>query len=165
MREAVRIEQRMLSSEVLPRLQNFLKIRLDTLNERFGPEVANAYWNLFVSKRGDTTNFKYLTERNPAEERPLFQVQEGVALCPLVNALYSAILTAGEVQLLTGEVKETFLKRRDKTLEVEGEEVLRGLFGESAEYRSIMLGSLRHRLYRMSTISSCGGVTTCLLSK
>lgn len=133
-REAVRIEQRMFSNEVLPRLQNFLKIRLDALSERFGPAIANAYWNLFVSKRGDTTDFKYLTERNPAEERPLFQVQEGVAFCPLVNALYSAILTAGEARLLASEAKGSFLKRRDRTLEREVEEVLRGLFGESAEY-------------------------------
>lgn len=134
MREAARVEQRMFSNEVLPRLQNFLKIRLDALSERFGPAVANAYWNLFVSKRGDTADFKYLTERNPAEERPLFQVQEGVAFCPLVNALYSAILTAGEDRLLASEAKELFLKRRDRTLEREVEEVLGVLFGESAEY-------------------------------
>ena len=133
-REAARNEQRMFSNEVLPRLQNFLKVRLDALSERFGLAVANAYWNLFVSKRSDTATFKYLTERNPAEERPLFQVQEGVALCPLVNALYSAILTAGEDRLSASEAKQSFLKRRDKTLEREVEEILRGLFGESAEY-------------------------------
>ena len=133
-REMVKIEQRVFDNEVLPRLQNFLKVRLDALSERFGPATANAYWNLFVSKRGDTPDFKYLTQRNPAEERPLLQVHEGVALCPLVNALYSAILTTGEGQLLASEAKESFLKRRDRTLEREVEEVLRGLFGESAEY-------------------------------
>lgn len=53
-REMVQIEQRMFGNEVLPRLQNFLKVRLDALSERFGPAAANAYWNLFVSKRGDT---------------------------------------------------------------------------------------------------------------
>ena len=133
-REAARIERGMFGDEVLPRLQNFLKIRLDALSERFGPATAHAYWNLFVSKRGDTAGFKYLTERNPAEERPLFRVGQGVALCPLVNALYNAILTAGEGRLLASEAKESFLKRRDRTLEREVEEVLRGLFGESAEY-------------------------------
>ncbi len=134
MREAAVIEQRMFSNEVLPRLQSFLKIRLDALRERFDPTVANAYWNLFVSERGDTADFRYLTERNPAEERPLFQVQEGVAFCPLVNALYSAILTVGEDRLLTGGARESFLRHRDKALEREVEEALRGLFGESAEY-------------------------------
>lgn len=134
MREAAKTEQRMLSKEVLPKLQDFLKVHLDALNERFGHATANAYWNLFVSKRGDTADFRYLTERNPAEERPLFEVQKGVAFCPLINALYNAILTVGEDRLLAGEARESYLRHRDKALEREAEEILRGLFGESAGY-------------------------------
>jgi hypothetical protein len=50
--------------------------------------------------------------------------------------LYSAIQTAGEERLLASKAKDSFLRRRDRTLEREVEEVLRRLFGESAEYHA-----------------------------
>lgn len=75
-----------------------------------------------------------MTERNPAEEKPLFWVEEGVALCPLSNALYWAILRVGESLLGIGSLKESFLKKRDEVLELEVEETLRGLFGNTAEF-------------------------------
>jgi len=134
MREVARSEHRSLSNELPSRPEDFLKVHLDALIGHFGPTTANAYWNSFVSKRGEAADFKYLTERNPAEERPLFQVQDGVAFCPLVNALYSAILTVAEDRLLASEARESFLRQRDKTLEREVEEVLSSLFGELGHF-------------------------------
>lgn len=133
-REAARAEQRSLSNELPSRLEDFLKVHLDALSEHFGPATANAFWNSFVSKRGEAASFNYLTERNLAEKRPLFQLQDSVAFCPLVNALYSAILTVAEDRLLTSEARESFLRHRDKALEREVEEVLRRLFSESGHF-------------------------------
>lgn len=133
-REVERFEHRSLSDELPSRLENFLKVHLGALSEHFGPTTANAYWNSFVSKRGEAARFNYLTERNPAEERPLFQLQDGVAFCPLINALYSAILTVAEDRLLASEVRESFLRHRDKALEREVEEVLTRLLGESGHF-------------------------------
>jgi hypothetical protein len=117
-------------------LRSFFKVSRDSLLERFGPRIADSYWALFVSRRGETTNFTYLTERNLAEEKPLFQVEEGFALCPLSNALYSAILRVSEARLNNGSSKDTFLKKRDKALESEVEQALHRIFGSTAKFYS-----------------------------
>jgi hypothetical protein len=41
-------------------IQNFLKIRLDAIESEFGLEKANAFWRLFVSKRGEGGKLTYL---------------------------------------------------------------------------------------------------------
>lgn len=117
-------------------LQSLMKVSLSDLRREFGSPLADAYWSLFVSKRGEVETFMYLTERNLAEERPLFQVSEGVAIFPLVNALYEAILIVGENTLIQGAKRDAFLIRRDKTLEKEVERNLRRLFRDEASYFS-----------------------------
>jgi len=115
-------------------LQRFLRVPLESLRKEFESALADSYWNLFVSTRGELEDFTYLTERNIAEEKPLFRIRDEVALCPSVNALYNAILIVGEDRLLACPARNSFLKRRDKALEEEAERHLRKLFGESADY-------------------------------
>jgi hypothetical protein len=69
-------------------IQNLFKIRRETIETEFGAGTANSFWELFVSRRGEVSEFTYITERNVAEERPLFEVEPGVAHCPPINALY-----------------------------------------------------------------------------
>lgn len=115
-------------------VQDFFKIRLDAMREEFGAGNADPYWNLFVSRRGGSGEFNYLTERNPAEEGPLFEVADGVAFCPLTNAVYNAVLRVGERRLLESPRKEAFLKKRDEVFEGEVEDKLRRFFGDSATF-------------------------------
>lgn len=115
-------------------LQNIFKIRIEDVKEEFGADKATAFWQAFVAERGEVSDFKYLTERNVAEEKPLFAVSEGVAFCPLTNALYAAVLEVGEQQLLNSPQKAAFLKKRDKALELEIEVKLRSFFGNSATF-------------------------------
>lgn len=117
-------------------IQTLFKISHNDLRTQFGQTVADAFWNTFVSKRGEVQGFTYLTERNIAEEKPLFQLNEEVAICPFINTLYNAILGVGEHTLSSGERQETFFKKRDKTLEQETEQLMRLLFGGSATYLS-----------------------------
>jgi hypothetical protein len=117
-------------------LQSFMKVSLADLRREFGHRLADAYWSVFVAKRGEVSSFTYLTERNPAEEKPLFQLGEDVAMFPLVNALYEAALIVGEKTLLQSVKREAFLSRRDKTLEAEIERNLQRLFRDQAIYLS-----------------------------
>lgn len=115
-------------------IQNLFKIRLESIETEFGIEKADSFWELFVSRRGEVSEFTYITERNIAEEKPLFEVETGVAHCPQINALYFAVLHSSEQRLLDSSVKDAFLRRRDKTLEGEVEEILRQYFPSEAQF-------------------------------
>jgi hypothetical protein len=115
-------------------IQNLFKIRRETIETEFGAGTANTFWELFVSRRGEVSEFTYITERNVAEERPLFEVEPGVAHCPQINALYFAVLNTGEQRLLNSPIKDAFLRRRDKTLEREVETILRQYFPPEAQF-------------------------------
>lgn len=115
-------------------IRDLFIIRLEDIEKQFGSDKAASFWRMFVSKRGEVNNFQYLTERNPAEEKPLFERSEGVALCPLTNALYSAVLRIGEQRLLNSPLKDAFLRKRDKALELEVEAKLRAFFDDSARF-------------------------------
>jgi len=113
-------------------IQHFLKVRLEDIEREFGLDRAKAFWRLFVSKRGEGNKLTYLTERNIAEERPLFELEPGVASCPLVNALYFAVFNTGEQRLRDSSQREAFLRARDKALEREVRETLEKFFSDDA---------------------------------
>lgn len=117
-------------------LNSFLKVSHDSLVAQFGKEIADSYWTTFVSERGEVASFTYLTERNIAEEKPLFQIEEGVAFCPVSNALYWAILKVTESHLNSSPSRDNFLKKRDRTLELEVEQTLQRIFGSAAVFYS-----------------------------
>jgi hypothetical protein len=115
-------------------IQNFLKVGLDDIECEFGMDRAKAFWRLFISKRGEGAKLTYLTERNTAEERPLFELEPGVASCPLINALYFAVFNAGEQQLRESYEKEAFLRARDRALENEVKQTLQAFFPGDAQF-------------------------------
>jgi hypothetical protein len=117
-------------------IQNFLKVRLEAIETEFGTDKANSFWRLFVSKRGEVEKLSYLTERNVAEEKPLFELEPGVASCPLVNALYFAIFNTGEQRLRDSPEREAFLRTRDKALEREVNQTLKKFFPDDAVFLS-----------------------------
>jgi SEC-C motif len=116
-------------------IRDFLKVRLSAIENEFGVEKANAFWQLFVCRRGQH-ELTYLTDRNPAEERPLFELEPGVASCPLVNALYFAVFNTGEQRLRDSAHREAFLRTRDKALERQVKESLRQFFPPEAVFLS-----------------------------
>lgn len=122
------------SKDLFQLLDSFLKVTRSSIRRQFGHRIADAFWKLYVSQRGTISDFTYLTERNPAEERPLFQVEEGVALCPSLSALYWSIVKASEAQLANGSHRHSFLRKRDKILESQVEHSLRRIFADTADY-------------------------------
>lgn len=115
-------------------LQGLHKVRRSDLQQVFGLELTTAFWERFVSRRGEVSIFLYMTDRNIAEEKPLFQINDNETICPVTNALYYALLLIGENCILASEDNQSYLKKRDKALEEETEIHLRRIFGESAEY-------------------------------
>ncbi len=110
------------------------RTHLGHLQETFGKELSETYWRNFVACRGEFPDFTYLTEQNIAEEKPLFEVATGEAICPLSNNLFSTILTKFERQLSKGDDRETYFRRRDKALEKDVEEKIKPIFQDSAAY-------------------------------
>jgi hypothetical protein len=125
-----------LMENVMSGLQGMFKVQLSALEEEFGTATAHSYWKQFISRRGEVSEFTYLTERNIAEEKPLFEVSAGVAMCPSANVLYFAVLKVGEQILINSHHKESYLRRRDEILEREVEDKLHLLFGDSADFFS-----------------------------
>jgi len=117
-------------------LDKHLKITLDFLEREFGSNIAQAYWNTFVSRRGSISQFTYLTEHNPAEDKPLFETATHICLCPFANALFAAVMQVTERQLLASSSRESFLRMRDRLLEDEVDEQFRRIFRTAADFYS-----------------------------
>jgi SEC-C motif len=102
-----------------------LLVDRDTLRRRFGDANIEAFWKLFVVRRGTVSDFRYFTEANPLDFQPLLYVDEDTALSPLANSLFLGLLNTF-TSVLTGseETKERFLKVRDRWLESETVRVL-----------------------------------------
>jgi hypothetical protein len=132
-KEAIRAGHLKFYSEIQAKTDAFLKLEKSELTVRFGSRIAEAYWRLFVSRRGDVESFTYLTELNVAERKPVFLLQEGVAYCPSVNALYIANLLVLEDLISSSHSRDRFLKLRDEALEAEVSQAMRRLFGDSAK--------------------------------
>jgi hypothetical protein len=120
-----------LVKNVFNKIDSNCKVKFEEIKEVFGEEKAFAFWRNFVSSRGEFTNFQYLTERNLAEEKTLFEVQEGVAFCMSVNVLYWAVLRVGEHALLENH-KHPYEKKRGKVFDGQVEEAFRNYFPETA---------------------------------
>lgn len=125
-----------LAQKLFESLDNIFKIKFMDLSSKFGEKLSGAYWELFVARRGEMEEFFYLTENNTAEEKPLYETDKNVALCPMSNALFSSILVKFENFLTKKETKESFLKKRDNLLEEETESLVRKIFGSTANYYS-----------------------------
>ena len=91
-------------------------VSLSRLEAAF-PGKAGIFWDQFSVKRGEAPEIRYPTERSIYEIRPLIRVSDTKAFCPIINALFNAVLLVGEQTLLQNSVRDRFLRSRDKTLE------------------------------------------------
>lgn len=83
------------------------------------PGLAEVFWGLFSIQRGEAPEIRYPTEQSVFEARPLIRINDSEAFCPLANALFTAVLRAGEQTLLESPSRDNFLRARDKALEDE----------------------------------------------
>ncbi len=83
------------------------------------PGIARVFWTQFSVQRGEAPEIRYPTEQSIYEARPLIRISGAEAFCPLVNALFTALLLVGERTLLQSPVRDKFLRSRDKALEDE----------------------------------------------
>jgi hypothetical protein len=104
--------------------QRFSRVSLADLEAPYGSVVAHSFWRLFSVGRGEVKEFKYLTERNIAEERSLYRLSHGEALCPSAHTLFVAAITQFEAYLSSGPLRDRYFRHRDKILEGETERQL-----------------------------------------
>lgn len=83
------------------------------------PGIAGVFWRQFSVQRGEVPEIRYPTEQSIYEERPLIRISSTEAFCPLVNALFTALLLVGERTLLQSPARQKFLRKRDKAMEGE----------------------------------------------
>lgn len=115
-------------------LQSLFKVNLNDLQSVFGNEQANIFWRLFSAKRGSFQDYFYMTERNIAEEKPLFQIKDDEAFFINSNILYNALLITCERSLIGSNQKESYYKRRDKVLIEESIPIFKKIFPEVTKY-------------------------------
>ena len=96
------------------------------------PKTAEAFWRAFVIARGKGSPLSFPTERTEYDLHPLILRDAESAYCPSVNALFVAILRAGESLLAGSSIAAQYYRRRDKLLEAEGHDLFRRYFGEKA---------------------------------
>lgn len=108
-------------SEVAKR---FSRVSLADIEARYGSGAAHSFWSLFSVGRGEVKEFKYLTERNIAEERSLYRLSYDEAICPSAHTLFVAAITQFEGYLSAGPLRDRYFRHRDKILESQTERQL-----------------------------------------
>lgn len=126
---ALTSEYKTLMDEVFSSLRRQLKIRFEDLRSKFGDEMSSKFLGLFSTRRGEVSDFTYLTERNPAEYKPIIDLGDGSGMVTSYHTLLAAILKVGEEALLRCGRRESYLKKRDQILEDEVTEAAGRLFG------------------------------------
>ena len=125
------------SADLIQSLSSFMKVDPRLMQAELGTDSADAYWKRFVSVRGTTTTFTYLTELNPAEDRPLICLPDGRAMCPSPNVLYTAVLEGLERDILASPNRVRFLSHRDGALEEEATTQFNRLFPPESIFRNL----------------------------
>lgn len=100
-------------------LQDLFHLQYKEILDTFGVQLSSSYWALLTSKRGALKNTFYPTEKNIAEDKPIFEIEQGIGLVPSVHGIYLAILNSIESKLLESTFKQNYLSRRDNNLEEE----------------------------------------------
>lgn len=118
---------------VIEGIDSFMTVKRSSLVEEFGATLSDIYWPSFVLSRGEHSEFRYLTEKNPAEERPLFALEDERAMCPSVNMLFYALLGWGESTLEGSGFRDSYLRRRDEQFEKEVSDELRSFIPKGLE--------------------------------
>jgi hypothetical protein len=113
---------------ILENLNSMFKVSKGDLSKRFGEKTATAYWTLFTAIRGEVADFVYFTQNNVAEEKPLFLLDEQLAMCPSIHNVFVAVLAQCERCLQLGSKRESYLRKRDKLLEAEAKTNFSKLF-------------------------------------
>lgn len=108
------------------------KISRDELVQEFGVE-GDMFWRLFTVARGDGENIRFPNEPVIVEKRPLVRLSEDVAMAFNPNMLFTAILKRGEQFLAGGDLKDKFLRYRDKAAESQTAEAFQKIFGGNAQ--------------------------------
>lgn len=106
------------AERLLSELQSLGLVSLSELEDAF-PTIARIFWSQFSIGRGEAPEIRYPTEQSNFELRPLIRISDNEAFCPVVNMLFSAVLSVGERSLLEGGVRDRYLRSRDKALEDE----------------------------------------------
>ncbi len=112
-------------------IQSLGLIKFKELEAEF-PAMAAAYWERFTIRRGDGPAIQFPTDKRAIDTRPLILIDDETALFPGTNALFLATMRTGEEALVGSELRQQFLRARDKTLEREVARNARLLFGENA---------------------------------
>jgi len=132
--EAKSPENVALATKYFRLLNDAFVVRRDQIAAAFDSEVANAFWKLFSSRRQEVADPKlYFTDFYRSEKAPLFEIEDGVACCPSINAVYAAVLDRLTCSMLSnGERVEAFLRHRGRYLEEQTADALARVIGPGA---------------------------------
>ena len=116
---------------LLSRIDDLGVVRRSDVVATFGA-TGEAFWRIFTIPRGGV-ELTYLTETNPVDTHPLILLDSEAAVCPSLNALYEAVLTAGEGVLEASEARDAYHRARDSTLERQARDALTEILGPGAK--------------------------------
>ena len=113
------------------------KITRSELVSKYGPK-GGAFWNLFTVGRGEGSQLRYPTDKSIVERKPFIRLSDEVAFGCNLTEMLLPIMVASEDCLLGGSGKETYRKRRSKTLEEQAASAFGRILGKSVEiYRNV----------------------------
>lgn len=108
-------------------------IPIKMLEERFGKSVIEGFISQFTITR-TKSDFKYYTEANPFQVKPLWKKSDEYIFCPLYRSLLSAIFSFCYKSLEQSELVDSFYRNRDHQAEKKTLDIFQQLFGLNAEY-------------------------------
>ena len=93
---------------------------------------GDAFWSIFTLGRGEGSPLEFPTDQSIIERKPFIRISENVAFGCTLQDTHFSLLVVGEACLLNGPSKESYIRRRSKTLQEQTALQLTQILGRSA---------------------------------
>lgn len=119
--------------KMMNKVINLNKIYIKDLDDEFGSEKIKSFIDIFSIERKER-EYRYYTDKNPYEEKPLFRKSNEYIFCAVYKQLLNAIFDFLYKELEKSKKSQKFYINRDKEAEKEAEEIIKNIFGEEGKY-------------------------------
>lgn len=117
----------------LHELNGVYHIPIKSINELFSKKEIDNFLECYSMNRSQRA-FRYYTESNPVEEKPIWRASKDTIFCPFLEQILNGIFNFHCRLLENSEHRESFYRHRDKVAEDKALNIFKELFQDEADY-------------------------------
>jgi len=127
----------------------------DEMCEKFNRKLIEKLWKYFVSNRS-FRDFRFITQDNPAEIRPLFSIDCDTFFCPCIDQFLRAVFQFLLRTMRNSDKWNSFARRRHKAIVEKATQLFSDYFGETcAIFKSVYEGPDSQKEHDIIVLYKC----------